>query len=88
VRRARLAPAMISMPGHRGPRRRQRGALPAWLLSGRARAEPLRGDPNAATSAADEIDIAGCAAIAYTSEDPAHPVEHMLDGCDVGRAAP
>jgi hypothetical protein len=27
-----------------------------------------------------EIDIAGCATIAYSSEDPAHPVEHMLDG--------
>src|SRR5882762_2195716 len=25
---------MISMPGHREPRRRQRGALPAWLPSG------------------------------------------------------
>jgi hypothetical protein len=45
VRRAKLAPAMISMPGHRGPRRRQRGALPAWLPSGQARAEPLRDDP-------------------------------------------
>src|SRR6266404_3564998 len=41
----------------------------------------------AAPSAADEIDIAGCAAIAYTSEDPAHPVEHMLDGC-CGPGAP
>jgi hypothetical protein len=30
VRRARLAPAMISTPGHRASRRRQRGALPAW----------------------------------------------------------
>jgi len=33
VRRARLAPAMISTPGHRASRRRQRGALPAWSLS-------------------------------------------------------
>ena len=30
VHRARLAPAMISMPGHRVSRRRQREALPAW----------------------------------------------------------
>jgi hypothetical protein len=30
VRRARLAPAMISTPGLRASRRRQRGALPAW----------------------------------------------------------
>jgi hypothetical protein len=30
--------------------------------------------------AADEVDIASCAAIAYSSEDPAHPVEHLLDG--------
>jgi hypothetical protein len=37
---------------------------------------------DAATNAraAGEIDIAGCAIIAYSSEDPAHPVEHMLDG--------
>jgi hypothetical protein len=30
--------------------------------------------------ATDEIDIASCATIAYSSEDPAHPVEHLLDG--------
>jgi hypothetical protein len=30
VRRARLASAMISTPGQRASRRRQRGALPAW----------------------------------------------------------
>jgi hypothetical protein len=29
---------------------------------------------------ADEVDIASCAAIAYSSEGPAHPVEHLLDG--------
>jgi len=45
VLRARLAPAMISTPGQRVPRRRQRGALPAWLPSGQTRAEPLRDDP-------------------------------------------
>ena len=33
-----------------------------------------------ATSAAGEIDIAGCATIAYSSENPAHPVEHLVDG--------
>jgi len=27
----------------------------------------------------DEIDIAGCATIAYSSENPAHPVVHLLD---------
>ena len=26
------------------------------------------------------MDIASCATIAFTSEDPAHPVEHLLDG--------
>ena len=34
LRRARLAPAMISTPGHRASRRRQRGVLPAWSLFG------------------------------------------------------
>ena len=52
--------------------------MPAMPSPPRLRKRPL--EANAATSAADEIDIAGCAAIAYTSEDPAHPVEHMLDG--------
>jgi F5/8 type C domain len=30
--------------------------------------------------ASDEVDIASCATIAYSSENPAHPVEHLLDG--------
>jgi hypothetical protein len=34
VRRVGLVPAMISTPGHRASRRRQRGALPAWSLFG------------------------------------------------------
>jgi hypothetical protein len=46
----------------------------------RLRKRPLEAD--AATSARDagEINIAGCATIAYSSEDAAHPVERMLDG--------
>jgi hypothetical protein len=36
VLRARLAPAMISTPGQRVLRRRQRRALPAWFACGRA----------------------------------------------------
>jgi hypothetical protein len=45
----------------------------------RLRKRPLEADATSA-DAADEIDIAGCATIAYSSEDPAHPVEHLLDG--------
>ncbi len=33
-------------------------------------------------SSADEIDIASCGTIAYSSEDSAHPVEHLLDRRD------
>ena len=44
------------------------------------RKRPLAADTAAAAHAADEIDIAGCATIAYSSEDPAHPVENLLDG--------
>src|ERR1700720_4876933 len=38
-------------------------------------------EADAATSVRDndEIDIAGCATIAYSSENPAHPVVHLLD---------
>jgi hypothetical protein len=35
----------------------------------------------ARSTAADEIDIARCATIRFSSEQPDHPVEHLLDGC-------
>ena len=40
----------------------------------------LAADGAASASAAGELDIASCATIAFTSENPVHPVEHMLDG--------
>ena len=46
----------------------------------RLRKRPLETDAATNARAAGEIDIAGCGTIAYSSEDPAHPVEHMLDG--------
>ena len=47
----------------------------------RIRKRPLETSAaTAGTRAAGEIDIVGCATIAYSSEDPAHPVEHMFDG--------
>ena len=46
----------------------------------RLRKQPLETDAATSARAAGEIDIAGCATIAYSSEDPAHPVEHMVDG--------
>jgi len=46
----------------------------------RLRKRPLEAEAATSARAAGEIDIAGCATIAYSSEDPAHPVEHMLDG--------
>src|SRR5438309_6895153 len=46
----------------------------------RIRKRPLEADPAASGRAANEIDIAACATISYSSEDPDHPVEHLLDG--------
>ena len=46
----------------------------------RLRKRSLEADAAASAQAAGEIDIAGCATIAYSSENPAHPVEHLLDG--------
>src|ERR1700756_1192333 len=46
----------------------------------RLRQRPREADTAASARAADEIDIAGCPTVAYSSEDPAHPVEHLLDG--------
>jgi hypothetical protein len=44
------------------------------------RKRPLEADPPAHVGATRAIDIAGCATIAYSSEQPDHPVEHLLDG--------
>jgi F5/8 type C domain len=44
------------------------------------RKRQLQADWTASTAAAGEIDLATCATIAYSSEDPNHPIEHILDG--------
>jgi hypothetical protein len=46
----------------------------------RLRKRPLEADAATSTKAADEIDITGGATIAYSSEQPDQPVEHLLDG--------
>jgi hypothetical protein len=46
----------------------------------RLRKRPLEVDAATSGRAANEIDIVGCATISYSSEDSAHPVEHLLDG--------
>ena len=46
----------------------------------RLRKRPLEANAATIARAADEIDIAGYATVAYSSEDPAHPVEHLFDG--------
>ena len=46
----------------------------------RLRKGPLEAEAAASLGNAGEIETAGSATIAYSSEDPAHPVEHMLNG--------
>jgi hypothetical protein len=46
----------------------------------RLRKRLLEADVATSTGAADEIDIAGSATIAYSSENTSHPVELLLDG--------
>ena len=46
----------------------------------RLRKRPLEADAATSGRAANEIDTVGCATVSYSSEDPAHPVEHLLDG--------
>jgi hypothetical protein len=43
---ARMAPAMISAPGHRASRRRQREALPAWCYRGAASSGAVKSADN------------------------------------------
>ena len=45
----------------------------------RLRKRPLEADAATIARATDEIDIAGYATVAYSSEDPAHPVEHLFE---------
>ena len=45
----------------------------------RVRKRRLETDAAAAARAPGEIDIAACATVAYSSEDPAHPVENLFD---------
>jgi hypothetical protein len=46
----------------------------------RLRKRSLEAEAVMSARAAGEIDIAASATIAYSSEDPAHPVEYLLDG--------
>jgi hypothetical protein len=46
----------------------------------RLRKRPLEAEAGTSARSAGEIDIAGSATVAYSAEDPAYPVEHMLDG--------
>ena len=46
----------------------------------RLRKRLLEAEPTTSAGTDDEIDIVGCATIAYSSEDPAHPIEHAFDG--------
>ena len=45
----------------------------------RVRKRSLAADTPRVGRAANEIDVACCATIAYSSEDPAHPVDNLLD---------
>jgi hypothetical protein len=46
----------------------------------RLRKRSLEADAAASGRAANEIDIVSRATVSYSSEDPDHPVEHLLDG--------
>jgi hypothetical protein len=48
-------------------------------MTERLRKRQLATDTMAEPCAADEIDIAACTTIAFSSEDPAHPIENLLD---------
>jgi F5/8 type C domain len=44
------------------------------------RKRQLEAGPASGVVSAGEIDIARCATLAYSSENPAHPVDHLVDG--------
>src|SRR5260370_15118275 len=45
----------------------------------RIRKRPLNAEAHGSGRGAGQIDIASCATVAYSTEDPAHPVEHLVD---------
>lgn len=49
------------------------------MNGGKLRKRQSEAEQTASVDAAGEIDLASCATIAYSSEDPAHRVEHLLD---------
>ena len=49
-------------------------------MTSQAGPSQLRKRPLEANVAPDEIDVARCATVAYSSENAAHPVEHLFDG--------
>src|SRR4030095_3425383 len=63
-----------------GMRRRQVPQIMNDPHSSGLRKRRLEAGSARSARAADEVGIASCATIAYSSEDPAHPVEHLLDG--------
>jgi len=46
----------------------------------RFRKRLLEAEATAGAGTDNEIDIVGCATIAFSSESPAHPIEHLFDG--------
>ena len=46
----------------------------------RLRKRLLEAEATVSAGTDNEIDIVGCATIAFSSESPAHPIEHLFDG--------
>ena len=46
----------------------------------RLRKRLLEAEATTSAGTEDEIEIVACATIAYSSENPAHPIEHLFDG--------
>lgn len=44
------------------------------------RKRQLESDEGTKTKVTGEVDIASCATLVYSSENPAHPINHLLDG--------
>src|SRR4029077_8370550 len=65
---------------HSNPEQMPQARMTSDPSPARLRKRPLQPDAAASAGTADEIDIAGCATILSSSEQPAHPVEHLLDG--------
>ena len=75
---------LLAEPQQRRPpgspaHQRKESEMEHGLKHSSLRKRQLRADDSTSVDAAGEVDLVSCATIGFSSENPAHPVEHLFD---------